>query len=160
MESAGSTKGTVETPPGIGLQEKLLGGLAIVLILIAVYLLVTGALGREEVAPVPTAPAVTILGPESGSTIGRQIDLRFSTEETLTSQPSGWGVGGLHLHADVGGVEVMPAPSDIRPLQDGSYGWTIQAPDTGSIAVRLFWSDEGHVPIPLSATDDIFLTVR
>lgn len=129
------------------------------LIVVALYLLVAG-LGDEEVVPVPSAPVVTIVAPQSGATIGRQIELRFTTEERLSVQPGGWGAGGLHLHADVGGREVMPAASDITALQDGAYRWIIEAPDTGALAVRLFWSDEGHVPVPLSATEDVFVTVR
>jgi hypothetical protein len=145
---------------GLGLQEKVLGGFAVLLIAAAIFLLVRNGLSGEDVAPVPTAPAVAIVSPASGTVVGRNIELRFTSDEALSVQPGGWGAGGLHIHADVGGQEVMPSSTDIRPLQDGSYGWTLQAPDTGSIALRLFWSDEVHVPVPLSASEDVFLTIR
>jgi hypothetical protein len=162
---SGTTEGATEVaeaqPRTRGMQEKVMGWVAVVLIAFAVYLLIAGGPRDGEVAAaVGAAPPVTILAPESGTEVGRRIDLRFSSEQALSVQPGGWGVGGLHLHADVGGTEVMPGAADIRRLQDGSYQWTIEARDTGSIAVRLFWSDAGHVPVPLSATEDVFLTVR
>ena len=159
VAEAGSVDGQ-KTRRGLALQEKVLGAFAVLLIAAALFLLVQNDPGGDDVVPVPTAPAVTILSPASGTAVGRQIELRFTSEETLSIQPGGWGTGGLHIHADVGGQEVMPSSTDIRPVPDGSYEWTLPAPDTGSIALRLFWSDEAHVPVPLSATDDVFLTVR
>jgi hypothetical protein len=131
---------------GIALTAALLAGLA--------------WLSRERrAAEAGRAPQLAIVAPRRGDTIPTPAAVTFTSARPIELQPTGWGYDNLHLHADVNGVEIMPAAADITP-QDSTYVWTFPDVRPGQFAVRLGWADEQHRPITAGASNIVTGIVR
>jgi hypothetical protein len=128
------------------------------MVVAALLLLLFGGEGDTGGAADLAAPTIEVIEPAPGATLESVLEVRFRSEASLGRMPGGWGTGGLHLHAEIGGRELMPGASDIRRLPDGSYSWSVARPGAGEHTFRLFWSDASHRPLSQGATEPI--TVR
>jgi hypothetical protein len=136
----------------------LLGGVMVVLAL-AVVLFGDWTATDGASAPLDDVPTLQLRAavPLEGA---RGLVLRFRSERPLRLTRDGWGVGPLHVHASVDGIEYMPAARDIREVSPGEYEWTLPGVGAGSAEVRLFWSDESHRPMEAGASDVLTVPIR
>jgi hypothetical protein len=89
-------------------------------------------------------PTLTIAAPASGDTVENPVTVVFRTPGALTFDPAmGWTAGDLHLHAMVGGLEIMPAAADIAAA-DSVYTWRLPTLDTGTHRLYLTWAGRHH----------------
>jgi hypothetical protein len=127
----------------------------------AVVLLIFGGEGDTGGDATPgTIPTLELVYPAPNATVENPLELRFRSDATLTAMPGGWGVRGLHLHAEIDGVEFMPSAADLRRLQDGSYQWALGRLQPGTRTLRIFWSDSAHRPLTEGATPHIRIQLR
>jgi hypothetical protein len=125
----------------------------------AVLVLLAGGVGVETEAAA-TPPTLVWAEPLPSSSSPDSLTLVFRTEGTLSPQPGGWGVDGLHVHVEVNGQERMPGRADIRAVPGGAYSWTIGSLPLGDVAVRLRWSDLDHRPIEQGASASVQIHVE
>ena len=130
------------------------------MILGAVVLLLTAGLGGGDVTTLGPPPPLELVTPAAADSIDGALELVFRAQADLRPQPGGWGADGLHIHAEINGLEIMPAAGDIRTLPDGSYAWTVGRAPAGETTVRLLWSDVAHRPIEEGATPLVRIHVR
>lgn len=161
-----STGEVAEGPPGASVaaslagRDRILGVIAGVMLLAAVWLLAFGGPGDGGAAVTGPPPDLSLVAPANGSVVEAPLLLRFRTGEArLLSGPSGWGTGGYHLHLSLNGVELMPAPGDIRHVED-AWVWTVPNAPVGEMTLRLLWSDEAHRPVEAGASSEVTVTVR
>ncbi|CAN5358624.1 hypothetical protein BH23GEM4_BH23GEM4_00340 [soil metagenome] len=119
------------------------------MVLLAVVLVVRSLLGFGAAdASAPAAPPViTLLAPAAGAVVADPVPLEFRVDADLRPTSGGWGAGGLHLHAEVDGREVMPGGDAIVRLEGGSYRWTLPIGAPGEHNLRLRWAGAGHRPL-------------
>lgn len=115
-------------------------------------------LGRDGIGGEPQIPTIALEAPSAGAVVDSPLVVRFRTSRLLKA-PEGWRSGRMHLHADVDGVEVMPAAADIQRLDDGSYAWALPLLAPGQHRLRLRWSDPQHQPVEEGATEEIVFRV-
>ena len=142
------------------LRERIFGVVGGGMVLAAMVLLLTAALGREDTALIAAPPPLELIAPAPSDSIEGALELVFRTDARLQPQPGGWGVDGLHVHAEINGREIMPAASDISMRPDGAYTWTIGRAPAGEATVRLRWSDLDHRPLEEGATPVVRVHVR
>ena len=130
---------------GVGLTVLLLIGL--------------GYLAERRRNAAPLAQPIRIIAPAAGQAVDSPLVLRFTTSESLTLQPTGWGTERLHVHARVGGIEYMPAAADIVK-QDSVFAWTLPAVPRGTHTVTLGWADLHHRELSAGRTPALTVTIR
>jgi hypothetical protein len=130
-------------PPPMSARGVFLGT-----VLLGVLLLGFGwwanAAGTRAGAEVRAVPQIEILDPQHGAVVQGALELVFRTAVELRRGPTGWESRGLHIHAEVDGMELMPGADDIARLDDDRYRWRIRPLNPGVREVRLFWSDHNH----------------
>lgn len=137
--------------------ERLLGLFGGVLILLAVLVFVFGEGTDGEAAGAP--PELEIVSPTEGSSIDGPLVFEFRAPGDLAPLPGGWGLAPYHLHAEIDGVEYMPAPNDIVRV-DSAYQWDMGELPPGRYELRLFWADAEHLPVRDGSTGLITVGVR
>src|SRR5690606_29685375 len=112
----------------------------------------------DEGAAGGPAPLV-LLSPANGAAVTGPMELVFSVSgPVLEPEASGWSAAGFHVHAEIDGVERMPATADIRRSGD-RYTWTLAEPLTGEVTVRMVWSDARHRPVAEGASEAVTVTI-
>jgi hypothetical protein len=128
--------------------DRILGGLGAGMMVLALVVLIRGGTEDGGTRPLVTPPpAVELLEPAAGAVIAGSMALLFEVEDELAPQPSGWGVGGFHLHLRLDGLELMPGAADVAPLSSGAYRWNVGPLEPGPHRLQLFWSDQSHAPV-------------
>lgn len=151
--------GGAELPTGPGTkQDRAFGAIAGLMILTAIILLVNSLVGSSPVSE--SAPDLQLVAPADGDSVSLPIEIRFRSSEALSNQPGGWGARNFHLHVEVGGVELMPGPTDIRPASANEYIWTVASLPLGDATLRLFWADAAHRPVTDGASNAANVVVR
>ena len=155
----------VETAAGGGgtLYDRGLGLVGGAMLLAALVLFVFGGRGDDGGISVAAAgPAqLALLAPGNGAVVSSPLRLTFRTAGAgLTSTPTGWGVDGHHVHAEINGQEVMPGQKDISRAADDSYVWVLPESPRGDVSVRLVWSDSRHRAVVGGATEQIWIRVE
>jgi len=150
----------IEERRGRTIGDRALAFVGGAMVIVALLLLLFGGERDTGEALVAPPPAIDIGGPSPGDLIESPLEIRFRTGAPIGALRGGWGVGEFHLHAELGGMEIMPGPSDLRRLPDGSYLWTIGRLAAGEHTFRLFWSDAAHRPLDASATPAVTVRVR
>jgi hypothetical protein len=154
------TRSAVPLIPAITVRDWSMAAIAGVMLILAAWLLVFGGPADGAAGVIAEPPALTLLTPAAGDEIEGPLVVRFRNEDArLLSGPTGWGTGGYHLHLALNGIELMPAPNDIRFVDD-AYQWTVPNAPTGELTLRLLWSDERHRPVESGASDEIRVMVR
>lgn len=146
--------------PPIGTRGVVIGTvvLGVLLLLFAMW---AEAAGRRVGAEARRLPQLVLLEPADGAVVGDAVGVVFETDVTLRSGPAGWEApGGHHIHAAVDGLELMPGPGDITPLDGGRYRWLIRPLSPGTRELRLFWSDRNHREVAEATTPTIRIEVR
>lgn len=146
---------TRETTTTFG--ERILGWLGAGLLLLAVLVFVFGE-GKDGAAA-GTPPELELIAPGDGASLEGPLVFVFSAPGNLAPLPGGWGLAPYHLHAEIDGVEYMPAPDDIARA-DGEYRWDMGNLPPGRHRLRLFWADEQHRPVRDGSTSLITVGVR
>jgi hypothetical protein len=94
--------------------------------------------------PPNALPPLHIAAPASGDTLRDPVTIEFRTPAALALDPAmGWTAGELHLHAMVGGREIMPAAADIT-ARGGLWTWRLPALGSGSHRLYLTWAGRHH----------------
>lgn len=130
-------------------------GIALTIVLLAGLAYISNM--RRDVAT--TAPQLAILAPVSDAAVDSPLVILFTSERTIALGHNGWAAGSYHLHADINGVEHMPAARDITRNGD-QYAWTIHAVPRGPIRIRLGWADMQHRAVVSGATDTVQAVIR
>lgn len=134
---------------------------AIGILLTCVLLFLLGYLARKRSADQRDVPQLQIVDPHTNTVVNAPVALRFTSTQNLALQQTGWGYGGLHLHAWLNDVQHMPAATDIIRAADGSYAWTLPQSQPGPAqTLRLGWADSAHRPIAAGASPAIVITVE
>jgi hypothetical protein len=155
LASSRSTSGTQRVADlGLGLLGGVMMVLALAVVLFGDWTATDGASPPLESVPTLQLQAAV---PLDGA---RGLVLRFRSERPLRLTRDGWGVGPLHVHVSVDGIEYMPATRDIQEVSPGEYEWTLPGVGAGSAEVRLFWSDESHRPMEEGASNVLTLPIR
>lgn len=125
------------------------------MLIAALVVFVVGGPGDGQASAVASdLPQLSLVEPVNGATVAGPLRLVFSSGgERLMWMPTGWGVGGHHVHVEVNGVEVMPGPSDISPQSGDRYSWVVANAPLGELTVRLIWSDSRHRPVDGGGSD-------
>jgi len=138
--------------------NRVLGVLGTMMIVAAVVLLFVG--GPADTGRPLAAPALVLMEPVDGAVVPTRVPVLFHVDAELRQQPGGWGVQGMHLHARVGEVELMPGPGDVERVAEGRYRWTIGPLATGEQTIRLVWSDDAHRPLEEGASAAVRVTIQ
>jgi hypothetical protein len=159
VRSSTSIEGSAAAAPALGgtIDNRILGVLGGAMLLAALMLFVTGVgdIGQGAVEGAGP-PRLGLVDPADGAVVTGRLRLVFRVErERLTSMPTGWGVGGHHVHAEINGQELMPAASDISRQAGESYIWMLPELPLGDVSVRLIWSDSRHRPVKGGSSDQI-----
>jgi len=160
--------GRASPPPALPPAEPPIGtrGVIIGTVLLGVLLLGfafwANEAGKRAAADAPRIPQITLLTPTDGDVVEGVAALEFHTEAVLRRGPAGWETegGGLHIHAYVDGVEVMPGSDVIERLDVDLYRWTLGTLNPGSRELRLFWADRRHREIPAGRSATVHVEVR
>jgi hypothetical protein len=105
------------------------------------------------------APGLVLLAPADGEQVRSPVSLVFQTPAELRPSRDGWGSGGYHVHAEVNGVEIMPAMHDISRVADDRYTWALRSLPPGPHELRLFWSDRRHREVASSSSPSVRVVV-
>jgi hypothetical protein len=161
---------TKSIDPGVGtaavgggtLYDRALGLVGGAMLLAALVLFVFGGRGDGGGTSVGAGPAqLALSAPGNGAVVSTPLRLTFRTAgAALTSTPTGWGVDGHHVHAEINGQEVMPGQKDISRAADDSYVWVLPESPRGDVSVRLVWSDSRHRAVVDGATERIWIRVE
>jgi len=106
------------------------------------------------------APPITILEPADGDTVGTDITLVFETPAPLRLTPSGWLAGRLHVHANVNGVELMPAAADMEEVGKNRFAWRLLPQRPGPATIRMEWATPDHRAVEAGGSPEIRVFVR
>jgi hypothetical protein len=138
-------------------SDKVYGAIAAIAIVLAIYFLVRG--GASDTTSVDRAPRLTIEDPRPGATLGQPLVVTFNARTEL--RPDGSAAAGTrHVHARIGATELMPGSADVRAVDGTTYSWTMPRLPAGPAALRLYWSDASHRPIPGAQSDSVPIIIR
>jgi hypothetical protein len=143
-----------EQPTAARLLPVFIGVGLTVLLLIAL-----GYLAERRRNAAPFAQPIRVIDPAGGQAVDSPLVVRFTTSESLSLHPTGWGTERLHLHARVGGTEYMPAAADIVQ-RDSIFAWTLPAVPRGTHTVTLGWADLHHRELSAGRTPELIVTIR
>ena len=145
----GSAETTLERPRRRArtVPDRVLGALGVGMMILALVVAVAGGAEDGGGRPLAAPPAVRLLEPAPGAVLEGPLAVVFAVEEALVPQPSGWGVGGFHLHLRLDGLELMPGAADVDALPSGEYRWTVGPLQSGPHRLQLYWSDASHVAV-------------
>jgi hypothetical protein len=143
-----ATEGVRVERPVRTVPDRLLGLLGGAMLLLALVVLIRGGESDDGGRPLGPPPAVRLLEPAPGTALTGPLAVVFELDGELRQMSSGWGVEGYHLHLQLDGLELMPAPGDITELPDKGYRWTVGRLEPGPHTLKLFWADASHVRVP------------
>ncbi len=145
---------------GSSLRDRVLGIVGGAMLVAALAVLVAGAPGDDGQAIAGVPAPLVLVSPVDGDAVSGPVELVFTASGAdLAPNPTGWGAEGFHVHAELDGVERMPAMADIRRTDD-RYAWMLADPPAGEITVRLLWSDSRHRPVPDGASEAVTVTIQ
>lgn len=123
-------------------RDMVFGGVALLAVVLALFFFVAGeADAGADTAP---PPPITVLAPR-GVPVSGSFSIVFETPARMERDAAGWlAEGRYHLHAMVGGTELMAAPADVQPMGGGRYRWTLPGLPPGEHRVRLQWAGTDH----------------
>lgn len=142
------------------LSDRLLGSVGVGMMVLAVVVMIRGGETDGGARPLAGPPAIELLHPVAGASVAGPLAVLFRVESELVRQPSGWGVDGLHLHLQLDGLELMPAPADVEAMPGGAFRWTVGPLEPGPHSLRLFWSDGAHQPVEGGESRTVDIRVR
>ena len=127
--------------------------------LTAVMLIGLAYLADKRRHAAPLAQPINIIQPLDQQVVDSPLVLRFSTSEPLKLHPTGWGTDRLHLHARVGGIELMPAAAEITAA-DSVFSWVLPAVPRGTHTIQVGWADLHHRELAAGRAPAFSVTVR
>lgn len=90
-------------------------------------------------------PALRILMPEAGATVGKQLAMVLETPGDLGKLTMGAPQAGLHLHVEADEAVLMPVSEQLIPLGNNRYVYIFDLPvAAGPHKLRVYWSDKNH----------------
>ena len=99
--------------------------------------------GKRGSAPA-AVPHREIIVPDTA--VMNPVVLRFRTPADLQLTHMGWMADDMHLHVVTDSVDLMPGAEDLTPMAGDTFAWRLPPMSAGEHYIRLFWSDERHVP--------------
>lgn len=101
-----------------------------------------------------TVPALKIVLPQAGATVGSQLAVVFKTDADISKVTMGAAQPAIHLHLDTAGVSVMPTASQLMNLGGGHYLFVFEVPlAPGERTLQLSWADDQHRTITSSVRE-------
>lgn len=150
--------GAAEKPRAL-VSDRVYGAVAVIAIILALWFMIRGG---ESDTTVERIPRLTVEAPTPGATLAQPVTVTFNARTEL--RPDGSSAAGTrHVHARVGTTELMPGPTDVQLVSGTTYRWTLpRLPHlpAGPAALRLFWSDAAHKPVPGTETDSLSIVIR
>ncbi|HEX2190138.1 MAG TPA: hypothetical protein VHG51_14620 [Longimicrobiaceae bacterium] len=140
-------------------SDLVFGAVAAVALVLAVFFFVAGETdgGADEAAP----PPITVVAPRSGAAVTGPFAIEFETPASMVRGPAGWTADGrYHLHAMVGGTELMAGADDVESLGGRRYRWSIPGLPPGEHRLRLQWSGPDHRTLREGGSAPFTLHVR
>lgn len=131
-------------------------GIALTAVLLGFVAYIANVRRQAEALAVPQ---LAILSPDAGAAVDSPLVIRFTAEQPLELNSTGWGYRTLHLHAWVNGVQYMPAAADIVRSDSSAYLWTLPL-GRGTLDLSLAWADQAHRPLTAGASETIQLRLR
>lgn len=90
-------------------------------------------------------PALRIVMPEAGATVGKQLAMVLETPGDLGKLTMGAPQAGLHLHVEADEAVLMPVSEQLIPLGNNRYVYVFDLPvAAGPHKLRVYWSDKNH----------------
>lgn len=130
-------------PPPRLKSDLVFGAVAVAAIVLAVVFFVAGE--RDAGADVAPPPRITVVEPRSGAMVTGPFAIVFETPARMARDSTGWvAEGRYHLHAMVGGTELMAGAADVQPLGGGRYRWSVPGLPPGEHRMRLQWAGPDH----------------
>jgi hypothetical protein len=158
MDSGEMTNDSAPAPePRMLTSDKVYGAVAAIAIVLALFFLVRG--GASDTTAVDRAPRLTVEDPRPGAELAQPVVVTFNARTEL--RPDGSAAGGTrHIHARIGGRELMPGAADVKSVSGTTYSWTLPRLPAGPTALRIFWSDASHKPIGGAQSDSVPVVLR
>ncbi|MFA5938101.1 MAG: hypothetical protein WC809_02000 [Sinimarinibacterium sp.] len=101
-------------------------------------------------APV-AAPPLSILLPENGAVVGRQLAIVFETPGDMAAMTMDAPVIGVHLHIESDEVSMMPTSKQLIRLGGHRYLFVFDLPaKPGEQTLKVYWGDAMHRTIEAS----------
>jgi hypothetical protein len=116
--------------------------------------------GKRAGAEARSVPSIQLLEPGDGQVVGGVVEIVFETAAELRRGPAGWEARGLHIHAALDGMELMPGADDVLRLDGNRYRWLVRPLEPGTRELRLFWSDRHHRAIAEGASRTVRIEAR
>lgn len=90
-------------------------------------------------------PALKILLPQSGNTIGERVAFVFQADDNIAEMTMSSANPSVHLHVAMDETELMPMADQLIQLGDGRYLYVFDLPaKPGRHTIRLYWADPQH----------------
>lgn len=125
-------------------SDLVFGAVAAAALVLALFFFVAGETDEGAGAVTPP-PRITVVAPRSGATVSGPFAIVFETPASMVRDSAGWTADGrYHLHATVGGTELMAGAHDVESLGGGRYRWSIPGLPAGEHRMRLQWSGPDH----------------
>ena len=129
--------------------------------LTAALLALLGYLANRRNAEISAVPKLIIESPKMSEVLDSPLVVRFSASPALQLRSTGWGIGGLHLHAWLNDQQIMPAADEIKEVGDRTYEWQMRSITRArAIHLHLGWADMAHKPVPEGNSDEIQFDLR
>ena len=145
-------------PPPPLKSDLVFGAVAVLALVLALVFFVAGETDDGSAAP---PPRITVVEPASGTAVSGPFALVFETPARMVRDSTGWvAEGRYHLHATVGGVELMAGAADVRSLGGRRFRWLIPGLPPGEHRIRLQWSGPDHRTLREGGSAPFTLLVR
>lgn len=145
-------------PPPLLRSDLVFGALAVVAVVLALAFFVAGESDDGAAAP---PPRITVVEPAGGAVVSGPFAIVFETPARMERAPTGWVADGrYHLHATVGGVELMAGAADVEALGGRRFRWRIAGLPPGEHRMRLQWSGSDHRTLREGGSAPFTLLVR
>lgn len=146
-------------PPPPLKSDRVFGAVAVLALVLALVFFVSGETDDGSAAPPP--PRITVVEPASGTAVSGPFAIVFETPARVARDSTGWVADGrYHLHATVGGAELMAGAADVRSLGGRRFRWLIPGLPPGEHRIRLQWSGPDHRTLREGGSAPFTLLVR
>jgi hypothetical protein len=145
--------------PPIGTRGVIFGTVLLGVLLLGFALWANEA-GKRAGAEAPRVPQIVMLSPSEGDEIDGPVVMVFQTPVVLLRGPAGWEADGLHIHASLDGMELMPGADAIERVDGDTYRWTLGTLPAGTRELRLFWADRRHRELTAGASETVRVRAR
>jgi hypothetical protein len=145
-------------PPPPQKSDLVFGAVAVLALVLALVFFVAG---EADQGSAPPPPRITVVEPASGTAVSGPFAIVFETPARMARDSTGWvAEGRYHLHATVGGAELMAGAADVQAVGGRRFRWLIPGLPPGEHRIRLQWSGPDHRTLREGGSAPFTLLVR